>query len=162
MQSNGSSDMNAPLKLLLCHHGTAGARRAEELAHEVAVPGTTTLVHCLVVPEFWAGMQGDDWLNNASTRDAFGDYVENMLENDAKRELAAVALRCKERGLAYESVMRFGNPAETAIAVAGEIGADFVLIGSPRKKGEEGLNSRMELEKLVRGLKCPLLIAPHP
>jgi nucleotide-binding universal stress UspA family protein len=154
--------MNAPLKLLLCHHGTAGARRAEELAHEVAVPGTTTLVHCLVVPEFWAGMQGDDWLNNASTRDAFGDYVENMLENDAKRELAAVALRCKERGLAYESVMRFGNPAETAIAVAGEIGADFVLIGSPRKKGEEGINSRMELEKLVRGLKCPLLIAPHP
>ncbi|TRZ92143.1 MAG: universal stress protein [Rhodocyclaceae bacterium] len=154
--------MKTPLKLLLCHHGTTGARGAEELAHEVAVPGITTLVHCLVVPEFWAGMQGDDWLNNASTRDAFGDYVENMLENDAKRELAAVALRCKERGLAYESVMRFGNPAETALVIAGEIGADFVVIGSPRKKGEEGLNSRMEIEKLVRGLKCPLLIAPHP
>ena len=154
--------MNAPLKLLLCHHGTGGALAAETLAHEVAVPGTTTIVHCLVVPEFWAGMQGDDWLNNASTRDAFGDYVENMLENDAKRELAAVASRCKERGLAYESVMRFGNPAETVLAVAGEIGADLVVIGSPRKKGEEGLRSRMELEKLVRGLKCPLLIAPHP
>ncbi|MCX7156955.1 MAG: universal stress protein [Rhodocyclales bacterium] len=154
--------MKTPLKLLLCHHGTAGARRAEELAHEVAVPGTTILVHCLVVPEFWAGMQGDDWLNNASTRDAFGDYVENMLENDAKRELAAVASRCKERGLVYESLMRFGNPAETVLVIAGEIGADLVVIGSPRKKGEEGLNSRMELEKLVRGLKCPLLIAPHP
>ena len=155
-------DMNAPLKLLLCHHGTGGALAAETLAHEVAVPGTTTLVHCLVVPEFWAGMQGDDWLNNASTRDAFGDYVENMLENDAKRELAAVASRCKERGLAYESVMRFGNPAETVLAVAGEIGADLVVIGSPRRKGEEGINSRMELEKLVRGLGCPLLIAAHP
>ena len=155
-------DMNAPLKLLLCHHGTGGALAAETLAHEVAVPGITTLVHCLVVPEFWAGMQGDDWLNNASTRDAFGDYVENMLENDAKRELAAVASRCKERGLAYESVMRFGNPAETVLAVAGEINADLVVIGSPRKKGEEGLNSRMELEKLVRGLRCPLLIAAHP
>ena len=154
--------MKTPLKLLLCHHGTAGARRAEELAYEVAVPGTTTLVHCLVVPELWAGMQGDDWLNNASTRDAFGDYVENMLENDAKRELAAVASRCQERGLAYESVMRFGNPAETVLAIAGENDVDLVVIGSPRKKGEEGLNSRMELEKLVRGLKCPLLIAPHP
>jgi nucleotide-binding universal stress UspA family protein len=154
--------MKTPLKLLLCHHGTAGAGRAEELAHEFAVPGITTLVHCLVVPELWAGMQGDDWLNNASTRDAFGDYVENMLENDAKGELAAVASRCTERGLAYESVMRFGNPAETALVIAGEIGADLVVIGSPRKKGEEGLNSRMELEKLVRGLKCPLLIAPHP
>jgi len=154
--------MKTPLKLLLCHHGTSGALAAETLAYEFAVPGTTTIVHCFVVPEFWAGMQGDDWLNNASTRDAFGDYVENMLENDAKRELAAVASRCKERGLAYESVMRFGNPAETVLAAAGEIGADLVVIGSPRKKGEEGLNSRMELEKLVRGLKCPLLIAPHP
>ncbi len=58
--------------------------------------------------------------------------------------------------------MRLGNPAETVLAVAAEFGADLVVIGSPRKKGEEGLRSRMELEKLVRGLKCPLLIAPHP
>jgi nucleotide-binding universal stress UspA family protein len=154
--------MKAPLKLLLCHHGTGGALAAEALAHEFAVPGTTTIVHCLVVPELWAGMQGDDWLNNASTRDAFGDYVENMLESDARRELAAVASRCKERSLACESVMRFGSPADTVLAVAAEVGADFAVIGAPRRKGEEGLRSRMELEKLVRGLKCPLLIAPHP
>ncbi len=154
--------MKTPLKLLLCHHGTNGALAAETLAYELAVPGTTTLVHCLVVPELWAGMQGDDWLNNASTRDAFGNYLEGMLEGDAKRQLAEVALRCKERGLAYESVMRLGNPAETVLAAAGEVGADLVVIGSPRRKGEEGLRSRMELEKLVHGLKCPLLIAPHP
>lgn len=154
--------MKAPLKLLLCHHGTGGALAAEALAHEFAVPGTTTLIHCLVVPELWAGMQGDDWLNNASTRDAFGNYLEGMLEGDAKRELAAVASRCKDRGVAYESVMRLGSPAETVLAVAGEVGADLVVIGSPRRKGEEGLRSRMELETLVRGLKCLLLIAPHP
>ncbi|MFA4968742.1 MAG: universal stress protein [Sulfuritalea sp.] len=154
--------MKTPLKLLLCHHGTTGALAAETLAYEIALPGTTTLVHCLVVPKLWAGMQGDDWLNNASTRDAFGNYLEGMLEGDAKRELAAVALRCKERGLAHESVMRYGDQAETVLAIAGETGADLVVIGSPRKKGEEGLNSRMELDKLVRGLKCPLLIAPHP
>jgi nucleotide-binding universal stress UspA family protein len=153
--------MKTLLRLLLCHHGTRGALAAETLACELALPGTTTIVHCLVVPEFWAGMQGDDWLNNASTRDAFGDYVENMLENDARRELAAVASRCKERGLACESVMRVGNPAETVLAIAGEVRADLVVIGSPRKRGEEGLHSRMDLEKLVRSLKCPLLIAPH-
>ncbi|MDA8260175.1 MAG: universal stress protein [Betaproteobacteria bacterium] len=154
--------MKTPLKLLLCHHGTRGALAAETLAYELALPGTTTLVHCLVVPELWAGMQGDDWLNNASTRDAFGNYLEGMLEGDARRELAAVAARCKERGVAHESVMRLGNPAETVLAVASEIGADLVVIGSPRRKDEEGLRSRMELETLVRGLQCPLLIAPHP
>lgn len=154
--------MKAPVKLFLCHHGTAGAKRAEELALELAAPGTTTLVHCLVVPELWAGMQGDDWLNNASTRDAFGDYVENMLENDAKRELALVEARCKERAIAYEAVLLYGEPADIAVKVATETSADLVVIGSPRRKGEEGLRSRMDLEKLVRGLKCPLLIAPHP
>lgn len=154
--------MKPPLKLLLCHHGTAGARAAENFAHEVAVPGTTTVVHCLVVPELWAGMQGDDWLNNASTRDAFGRYVEGMLEDDARRELAGVEARCKERGLAYEAVMRYGDPAGIVCGVAATIGADLVVIGPPRRKGEEGLRSRLDLEKLVRSLKCPLLIAPRP
>jgi nucleotide-binding universal stress UspA family protein len=151
--------MKPPKKLLLCHHGTAGAQAAERLAYEIAAPGTTTVVHCLVVPELWTGMQGDDWLNNASTRDAFGRYVEGMLENDAKRELAGVESRCRERGLAYESVLRLGDPAEVALAVAAERGADLVVVGPPRRKGEEGLRSRMDLDKLVRGLPCPLLVA---
>jgi nucleotide-binding universal stress UspA family protein len=154
--------MKPPLKLLLCHHGTPGAQAAASFALEAAVPGSTTVIHCLVVPELWAGMQGDDWLNNASTRDAFGRYVENMLENDARRELAGVEARCKERGLAYEAVMRLGEPADVVLAVAAEAGADLVVIGPPRRKGEEGLRSRMDLEKLVRSLKCPLLIAPRP
>lgn len=154
--------MKTPTKLLLCHHGTAGAKRAEDLANELAVPGATSLVHCLVVPTLWAGMQGDDWLNDASTRDAFGDHVENMLENDAKREFAAVEVRCKEHGIAYQAVLRYGEPAETVVAVATEVGADLVVIGPPRIKGEAGLRSRMDLDTLARGLKCPLLIAPRP
>jgi nucleotide-binding universal stress UspA family protein len=151
--------MRTPLKLLLCDHGTLGAQAAEALAYDVAAPGTTTVIHCLVVPELWAGMQGDDWLNNASTRDTFGRYVENMLADDARRELAGVEARCRQRGIAYEAVMRLGEPAATTLAIAAEIGADLVVIGPPRRKGEEGLRSRMDIEKLVRGLKCPLLIA---
>jgi nucleotide-binding universal stress UspA family protein len=154
--------MQVPATLLLCHHGTLGAAAAEALAREVAEPGVTTLVHCLVVPELWAGMQGDDWLNNASTRDAFGRYVENMLENDARHELAGVEARCRERGIDYRSVLRLGEPAEIVLAVALEESADLVVIGPPRRKGEEGLRSRMDLEKLVRSLPCPLLIATRP
>lgn len=151
-----------PATLLLCHHGTAGALAAESLAFEIAAPGITTIVQCLVVPELWAGMQGDDWLNDASTRDAFGSYVENMLEGDARRELAAVESRCRDRGLEWRGVMRFGKPAEIVLALATEVSADLVVIGPPRRKGEEGLRSRMDLEMLARGLKCPLLIATRP
>jgi nucleotide-binding universal stress UspA family protein len=149
----------APATLLLCHHGTPGAAAAAILALDCAIPGQTTLVHCLVVPTLWAGMQGDDWLNNASTRDAFADYVENLLENDARRELSGVAAQCRERGVAWQGIVRYGEPAEVALAVADEVQADLVVIGPPRRKGEEGLRSRLDLEILVRGLQCPLLVA---
>jgi nucleotide-binding universal stress UspA family protein len=151
--------MQAPSVLLLCHHGTEGAALAETLAYEIARPGHTTVVHCLVVPELWAGMQGDDWLNNAATRDTFAHYVEQLLEKDAKREHAAVAARCAGRGLACRQAVRFGDPAECAVAIAAEEKANLVVIGPPRPKGVTGLRSRMDLERLARDLACPLLVA---
>ena len=152
--------MIAPATLLLCHHGTAGAARAAALAFELAETGRTRVVHCLVVPELWAGMQGDDWLNNASTRDDFARYVEGVLERDAREQIDAIAHECRTRGLEYRSVLRVGDPAGCAVDIAAETGAEVVVIGPPRPKGETGLRSRMELETLVRGLRCPLIVAP--
>jgi len=145
--------------LLLCHHGTEGAAQAEALAYRIAEPGRTTIVHCLVVPELWAGMQGDDWLNDATTRDTFAKYVETLLEKDAAREFAAVEARCAERGIAYKAVSRFGDPAECAAAIAAEERVDLVVIGPTRPKGMLGLRSRMDPERLASNLGCPLLIA---
>lgn len=104
-------------------------------------------------------MQGDDWLNDASTRDDFGRYVENMLESDAHRELAGVEARCNAYGLNWRGIVRFGEPVRVVLDVAAEVDADLVVIGPPRRKGEEGMRSRLDLEQLVRELKCPLLIA---
>ena len=148
--------------LLLAHHGTAGALLAEALALDIAVPGQTLIVHLLVVPDFWAGMQGDDWLNNASTRDAFGSYVEGLLEKDVAQQLRALEGRCAERGIAYKSIMRHGDPAECLLETAAQEGASMVLIGPPRLKGTLGYRSRMELEPLVRKLTVPLIIANRP
>jgi len=145
--------------LLLCHHGTEGASLAEALAYRIAEPGRTTVIHCLVVPELWAGMQGDDWLNNATTRDSFANYVETLLEKDAAREFAAVEARCAARGIAYKAVSRFGDPAQCAAAIAVEEGVDLVVIGPARPKGIPGLRSRMDAERLAGNLACPLLIA---
>lgn len=153
--------MTAPATLLLCHHGTAGAARAEALAYEVAAPGRSRIVHCLVVPDLWEGMQGDDWLNNAATRDDFGRYVEGLLEREAREQIDGVRARCAGRGFDYVSLLRVGDPAECAVAAARETAADLVVIGPPRARGEPGLRSRMALETLVRGLACPLLVAPR-
>lgn len=151
--------MLSPRILLLAHHGTAGARCAEQLACAVATPGETRIVHLLVVPDFWGGMQGDDWLNNAWTRDAFARHVETQLAGDAMAEVAALAARCAEHGLACEALVRYGDPADCLIEAAREAGAEMVVIGPPRPRGELGYRSRMDLEKLVRGLSVPLLVA---
>ena len=78
--------MAKPKHSLLASHGTEGARAAEKLSYSYCGPGTT-LHHLIVVPDLWKGMQGDDWLNNAWTRDAFGRHVEGQLEADAREQL---------------------------------------------------------------------------
>lgn len=151
--------MNVPTTLLLAHHGTVGAARAEALAFDLAVPGVTTVVHALVVPDFWDGMQGDDWLNNASTRDAFARHLEDQLERENVEQIRVLQARCDERGLAYRPLVRFGDPATCIVEMAREVAADLVLIGPPRAKGVPGYRSRMDLETLARGLDCTLSIA---
>lgn len=151
--------LRIPQTLLLAHHGTAGALRAEALAFEAGAPGVTTIVHALVVPEFWAGMQGDDWLNNASTRDVFARYLEGRIAEENAEQIRALEARCAERGYAYRPVLRLGDPAQCVVEIAREEGAELVVIGPPRARGEPGYRSRMVLDTLARELPCPLLIA---
>lgn len=132
---------------------------AEKLALEIATPGQTRIVHLLVVPDLWEGMQGDDWLNNASTRDTFGNYVEGILEADVKKQLHALEERCVAQGIDYQPRMLQGDPAECLLKTAVQEKVSLVVIGPPRAKGVSGLRSRMDLEKLARGLQVPLMIA---
>ncbi|MBT9613990.1 MAG: universal stress protein [Burkholderiales bacterium] len=147
--------------ILLAYHGTDGAKRAEALAYDIiSSEEGGRIVHLLVVPEeLWAGMQGDDWLNNASTRDTFGSYVEGMLEKDAAEQVAAVEAHCKQRGLAYTPILRVGDLADCLVAAARDQKVDLVVIGPPRSKKESGLRSRMELDTLGRGLPVPYVVA---
>ena len=147
--------------ILLAYHGTDGAKLAEELAFRIVPPGGG-IAHLLVVPGLWAGMQGDDWLNNASTRDTFGSYVEGLLEKDSTEQAAAIEAHCKALGLNYTPLLRVGDPADCLLAAVRDVAVDLIVIGPPRPKKTSGLRSRMDLEKLVRGLTIPLLVAPHP
>jgi len=145
--------------ILLAHHGTAGALLAESLAFDIAVPEQTLVVHLLVVPDLWAGMQGDDWLLSASTRDDFGRYVEGILQASMEEQLRALEARCAERHINYKSVARYGDPTDCLLEAAKQEQATLVVIGPPRPKGVTGLRSRMDLERLVRKLAMPLMIA---
>jgi nucleotide-binding universal stress UspA family protein len=150
-----------PRTILLASHGSDGARAAEDAALDLLGDGGK-LFHLVVVPDFWKGMMGDDWLNNAVTQARFGKYVEDQLAREIGREVARLASAAEERNIAYENDVRLGKPAE-CLAEAERTGAyDLVVVGAPRPKDRPGLRSRMTPETLVRSLRTPLLVVPHP
>lgn len=148
-------------RILLASHGTPGAKAAEAAAFELCEPGGRVR-HLVVVPDFWKGMLGDDWLNNTAVHVRFGRYVEGQLEREIVAHAETVAAEAKRRGLDYDCEIRFGKPADCLVAVAGKEEFDLVVIGSPRPKGSSGLRSRMDPEILAKGLTMPLLLVPHP
>ena len=153
--------MLEPKCILLASHGTPGARAADRMALSLCRPGSA-LFHLVVVPDFWKGMMGDDWLNNASTRDVYAKYVEAELGREIDLHLQSLEQDIREKAIRYKSKVVLGKPAECLIEYAERIKPDLVVIGSPRPKGSPGLRSRMKIEKLVAELKAPLLVVPYP
>jgi len=86
------------------------------MALALAAP-SARLSQLVVVPDFWKGMMGDDWLNNSSTRDAYGRHVEQQLEHEIEAEVARVRGHAAESGLRYERRVVLGP----TLAVAGGI-----------------------------------------
>ncbi len=148
-------------KVIIASHGTTGARNAEQVAIDFCLQNGATLHQLFVVPDFWKGMMGDDWLNNAVTQSRFGKYVESELARDAAVELERLAEECKQAGIRCSSNVQLGKPAQCLITACEQDNYDLAVIGSPRPKGTEGLRSRMDPELLARSLAIPLLTVPY-
>ena len=149
-------------KVILASHGTAGARAAEQYALDLCLETGASLHQLLVVPDFWKGMMGDDWLNNSVTQSRFGDYVESQLAREAADELDRLTKTCEEAGASFTNTVRLGKPAAILADQVEKGGFDLAVIGSPRPKGVAGYRSRMDLEMLTRTLNIPLIIVPYP
>ncbi|MEW8023581.1 MAG: universal stress protein [Candidatus Thiodiazotropha sp.] len=150
-----------PKRILCASHGTDGARAAEEQALGLC-HSDVALHHLIVVPEFWKGMMGDDWLNNAVTRERFGNYLEEQLDGEVAEVVERLDRATQETGAEFSYESRFGKPAECLVEASRGRVFDLVVIGSPRPIGMQGLRSRMDIGTLVRELQIPLLIVPHP
>jgi nucleotide-binding universal stress UspA family protein len=107
-------------------------------------------------------MLGDDWLNNASTRAAYGRHVESQLAREIEEHRLALEREVRATGRRYEMKAVLGKPDQALIEHAAAIRPDLVVIGSPRPPGAPGLRSRMRVDKLAGALDAPLLVIPHP
>ena len=147
--------------VLMASHGTVGAQAAERSTLALCGQGAR-LLHLLVVPELWRGMMGDDWLNNASTRAAFGRYLEGELGREIDQHIARVRLAAAALALDYQPHVMLGEPAACLLEHAASVRPDLVVIGSKRPRGAQGLRSRLRVEQILGKLPAPLLIVPHP
>ncbi len=147
--------------VLIASHGTPGAQAAERAAFAWC-RARGRLSHLIVVPDLWRGMMGDDWLNNASTRDDYGKYVENQLQREIQSHIDRLRPQALARDIAYDFRVVLGKPTECLVAFCREAAPDLVVIGAPRPKGVSGLRSRMHPEQLAGALAVPLLVVPCP
>ncbi len=149
-------------KIIVASHATPGAIAAEIAALDLARENGASLHQLLVVPDFWKGMMGDDWLNNAVTQIRFGRYVENQLARETAVEIDRMTGIAKNQGTVFSYDIVLGKPAECLIDACASVTYDLAVIGSPRPKGAPGYRSRMALEPLARTLNTRLMIIPHP
>jgi nucleotide-binding universal stress UspA family protein len=147
--------------ILIASHDTPGARAAERAAFGLC-GARGRLSHLIVVPDLWRGMMGDDWLNNASTRDVYGRHVENQLRREIQSHIDRIRPDALARGIAYEFKVILGKPTECLIEHSRALAPDLVVMGSPRPRSVLGLRSRMHPERLAGALAAPLLVIPHP
>lgn len=147
--------------ILLASHGTQGARAAEEIAMSVCCKGGT-IHHLIVVPSFWQGMTGDDWLNNGSTRDVFRRYLEDELGREVDEHCERIHENARQHELSYVKEIILGEPEKTLINSSQKASFDLVVLGSPRPKDKKGLRSRMLTKNVMHTITAPLLIVPYP
>jgi len=154
--------MKSYKRILLASHGTEGAKEAEREAMELCAASGAHIHHLIVVPDFWKGMMGDDWLNNSSTRDDFGGYVESQLEEEIRSQVGQLSKIAEKKKIKYDYKVVVGKPGPAMLAAASAGNFELAVIGSPRPKGKKGLRSRMELDIIARDLPIPILIVPYP
>lgn len=153
--------MIAVNNVLLVSHGTEGAIAAEQKAFEICQEGTH-LHHLIVVPSFWKGTTGDDWLQNGSVRDNFRRYLEGELGKEVNENLVRIGKAAEENGLTLTNDMVVGEPDKCLLEASQQETYDLIIMGNVRPRGKTGLRSRMLKESTIRKLKTPLFIVPYP
>ena len=155
---------SSPLRassVLLASHDTEGSRAAERAALDAVIEGGR-LHHLVIVPQFWQSITGDGWRINASTEHQFCDYLEAQIEREILEHLVRVNAQARARNIHYSAGSKHGRLEDCLIAASEEANFDLVVIGAPRPKRRTGLRSRIDLDRLARGLRIPLVVVPHP
>lgn len=156
-------------KILLCTHGSEGAKKAEALVFDKLAKDISAkqVIVLTVIDKDWSQMSSDDWLNTSTTRTQFKDYVQEQLTREIEEEWQTIQTAFPDsKNARFMKVV--GGVESTIAEVAEKTACDLIVMGPCRIKKrrltsvkmEKGLAATISNKKLHPALPCPLLIAP--
>ena len=148
--------------ILLCTHGTTGAKLAEKCVFEKLQPGlpSVQITVLTVVNQDWSLMTGDDWLNSSATRNAFRSHVDRQLAEEIEEDWQRIRNLFPHAGhCTFKRI--FGPVEETIVEAAHTLDCDLIVLGPFQKKQGRGFKARVQNKILHPLLRVPLMVAPE-
>jgi nucleotide-binding universal stress UspA family protein len=146
-------------KLLIPHDFSPCAEHALRTAVELAkVHGSElALVH---VSELPANLPLDTLVTPASGTEMV--RVDEYTTRGARQQLDAIAEPLRHAGFAVSTLAVTGDVAERILALAAEVGAGALVVGTHGRKGLSRLLLGSVTEKVVRGASVPVVCVRTP
>ena len=156
----GSASPKAIQKILVPTDLSAFSEQVLDYALELAksLGAGIRLFHTAVLPDYEV-----PYLVSPGMRGAATALVEKAAEITAhiRTELEAICQRKYVYGVNIEYSMTEGRPAEAICALASEMHADIIIMGSHSRPGLRHVFLGSVAEKVLRSAPCPVLIV-HP
>jgi nucleotide-binding universal stress UspA family protein len=138
-----------PVQVVVAFDFSPSAEYALARAVDVAARAPQHVLHVVATLDERAGV-----LRGISYRDA--DHVQLLVR---ERVTAAFAGRSTASEVQFFVHARIGKPSEEILALARDVGADLIFIGSHGKVGLERLLLGSTCERVVREAHCPVMVA---
>jgi len=154
LQEDPVIEARHPVQVVVAYDFSPSSDQALARAIEVAARAPQHVLHIAMVLDPHArGVPGGP-LHGASYQTA--DEVQRIIIDNVTRAFAGRETAAEVQFFVHA---RIGSPAAEILALAAEVGADLIFIGSHGKTGVERWLLGSVSERVVREAECPVMIA---
>ena len=144
------NEVKHPIQVVVAYDFSPSAEEALMRAIDVAARAPQHVLHVVCAVD--AASYG---------RHVTAEAAENIQRQARDHVTAGFAGRLTAAEVQFFIHARIGHAADEILAVAREVGADLVFIGSHGKTGVERFLLGSVSERVVREAKCPVMVARH-
>lgn len=143
-----------PVQVVVAYDFSPASDQALARAIEVAARAPQHVLHIAAVLDPHDRLLGGGPFHGVSYRVA--EEVQRFIRDNVTKSFAGRETAAEVQFFVHA---RIGHPADEILALATEVGADLIFVGSHGKTGVERLLLGSVSERVVREAKCPVMVA---